>query len=69
LYENGEAKTSKWRVLPYTAEHAFRLFTLATRHADPFDRQIIAQALVEQIPIVTSDAPFTLYKHATTVLW
>lgn len=56
------------RVLPYTAEHALRLFTLPTHHADPFDRQIIAQALVENIPIVTSDTSFHLYKDAG-VLW
>src|SRR5262245_66083732 len=32
------------RILPYTAEHAFRLFELPTHHVDPFDRQLIAQA-------------------------
>src|SRR5215217_6456124 len=31
------------RVLPYSAEHAFRLFELPAHYADPFDRQIIAQ--------------------------
>src|SRR5262252_70549 len=39
------------RVLPYAEEHALRLFDLPTYHADPFDRQLIAQALVENIPI------------------
>jgi len=33
------------RILPYTADHAYRLFDLPLHHADPFDRQIIAQAL------------------------
>ncbi len=56
------------RVLPYTAEHALQLFSLPTHHADPFDRQIIAQAIVEEIPIVTSDTSFRLYKDAT-ILW
>lgn len=50
------------RVLPYTADHAFQLFDLPLHHADPFDRQIIAQALAEKIPIVTSDEKFSLYK-------
>ena len=50
------------RVLPYAAEHAFRLFDLPTHHADPFDRQIIAQALVENIPVVTPDEAFNLYE-------
>jgi PIN domain nuclease of toxin-antitoxin system len=44
------------RVLPYTAEHALRLFGLPLHHTDPFDRQIIAQALAEDIPVVTSGA-------------
>jgi len=50
------------RILPYTAEHAFRLFELPLHHGDPFDRQIIAQAFSENIPIVTSDGAFRLYK-------
>ena len=50
------------RILPYTADHAFQLFDLPLHHADPFDRQIIAQALSEKIPILTSDEKFNLYK-------
>ena len=42
-------------VLPYTEKHAYGLFDLPMCHADPFDRQIIAQALAEDIPVVTSD--------------
>lgn len=56
------------RVLPYTAEHALRLFAVPTHHADPFDRQIIAQAAVEQVPVVTCDTSFRLYDDVT-VLW
>jgi PIN domain nuclease of toxin-antitoxin system len=50
------------RILPYTADHAFQLFDLPLHHSDPFDRQIIAQALCEHIPIVTSDEKFSLYR-------
>jgi len=56
------------RVLPYTAEHALRLFDLPVHHADPFDRQIIAQALAEDIPVVTSDDSFKLYS-SVRVIW
>jgi PIN domain nuclease of toxin-antitoxin system len=56
------------RILPYAAEHAFRLFDLPTHHADPFDRQIIAQALVENIPVVTPDEAFNLYE-GLKVVW
>jgi len=50
------------RILPFNAEHAFRLFALPTHHRDPFDRQIIAQAFSEDIPVVTSDGQFRLYE-------
>ena len=50
------------RILPYTANHAFQLFDLPLHHGDPFDRQIIAQALSEKIPIVTCDEKFSLYR-------
>jgi PIN domain nuclease of toxin-antitoxin system len=50
------------RILSYTADHAFQLFDLPLYHADPFDRQIIAQALSERIPILTCDEKFSLYK-------
>ena len=56
------------RVLPYAAEHVFRLFELPTHHADPFDRQIIAQALVENVSVVTPDESFKLYQ-GLKVIW
>jgi PIN domain nuclease of toxin-antitoxin system len=56
------------RTLPYTAEHAFELFELPLHHTDPFDRQIIAQALSENITVVTPDEKFELY-HGLTVVW
>ena len=49
------------RLLPYIGEHAFRLFELPSHHSDPFDRQIIAQALSEKISVVTPDEKFRLY--------
>ena len=56
------------RVLPYTAAHALGLFHLPLHHADPFDRQIISQALTESIPVVTPDKSFNLYK-GLEVIW
>ena len=56
------------RILPYTAEHAFRLFELPLHHRDPFDRQIIAQALSEEVTVVTPDDAFKLYK-GLKLLW
>jgi PIN domain nuclease of toxin-antitoxin system len=41
---------------------------LPVHHTDPFDRQIIAQALSEEIPIVTCDEKFRLYEELQ-VIW
>jgi PIN domain nuclease of toxin-antitoxin system len=56
------------RILPYTGEHAIRLFELPPHHSDPFDRQIIAQALSEKIPVVTPDEKFRLYS-GLRIIW
>ena len=56
------------RVLPFTAEHAFHMFEVPAYHRDPFDRQIIAQALWEKIPVITADKKFSLYK-GLKVIW
>ena len=56
------------RLLPYTGEHAFRLFELPPHHSDPFDRQIIAQALSEKISMVTPDEKFRLYS-GLKIIW
>src|ERR1700676_4877292 len=56
------------RILPYTANHAFFLLDLPLLHSDPFDRQIIAQALTEETPVMACDEKFSLYK-GLKVLW
>jgi PIN domain nuclease of toxin-antitoxin system len=55
------------RILPYTGEHALQLFELPVYHSDPFDRQIIAQALSETIPVLTPDEKFRLY--SLKIIW
>ena len=42
-------------ILPITPEHCQRLQQLPLYHGDPFDRLIMAQALVEDCPLVTKD--------------
>ena len=57
----------KLTVLPVTVEYADRQSTLPPHHKDPFDRLMIAQALVEGIPIVSVDAAFDPY--GVTRIW
>jgi PIN domain nuclease of toxin-antitoxin system len=48
-------------VLPVELRHTNRLISLPYYHKDPFDRLLAAQALVEQIPLVSSDAMLDAY--------
>lgn len=47
--------------------HTAALTTLPMHHRDPFDRMLIAQCIVEQIPVVSSDTAFDAYP--VTRLW
>lgn len=46
---------NNYRELAITSEHAVAVDGLAAIHKDPFDRILIAQSLVEGIPLVTAD--------------
>jgi len=48
-------------VLPVDLSHAIRLAALPFHHKDPFDRLLIAQAQVENLPILTVDGRFKDY--------
>jgi PIN domain nuclease of toxin-antitoxin system len=48
-------------VLPIKLDHVLRLETLAVHHRDPFDRILIAQSMVEKLPLITSDPIFEHY--------
>lgn len=51
--------------LPVHHRHALHVATLPPRHRDPFDRLLIAQAQIDQLPILTADPSFTLYDVET----
>jgi PIN domain nuclease of toxin-antitoxin system len=48
-------------VLGITNAHLVRVADLPIHHRDPFDRLLIAQALVEGLPIATMDLRFATY--------
>lgn len=48
-------------LLPILMEHLAPLATLPLHHRDPFDRLLIVQAMVENMPIVSVDATFDAY--------
>jgi len=54
------------RILPITIKHAAVLAKLPFHHRDPFDRLLVAQAICEQIPLVSGDVVFDKYSVART---
>src|SRR5262249_47752832 len=50
-----------FEILPMEVRHAAALAALPFHHKDPFDRMIVAQALVEGIPLVSADALLDAY--------
>jgi PIN domain nuclease of toxin-antitoxin system len=48
-------------IMPITLQHLSKVIDLSFHHRDPFDRLIIAQALIEEIPVISSDAIFSEY--------
>jgi PIN domain nuclease of toxin-antitoxin system len=52
---------NKLSVLSVTLQHMVKLADLPLHHRDPFDRLLIAQAIIENVPILTRDPLFSEY--------
>jgi len=53
--------------LPIQMSHALHVQTLPDHHRDPFDRLLVAQAQLENLPILTADPQISKYRVKT--LW
>lgn len=49
------------QLLGISPQHALHCATLPLHHGDPFDRMLIAQALLEEMTILTVDRHFAAY--------
>jgi PIN domain nuclease of toxin-antitoxin system len=54
-------------ILPITIEYADVQATLPQHHRDPFDRMLVAQAKLEQIPLASNEETFDRY--AISRIW
>ncbi len=63
----GQLKTNAIQNLPILMSHALRVFTLPDHHRDPFDRLLIAQALLEGLLIMSADPQIAQYQ--IKVIW
>ena len=57
---------NRFSALPVTLGHAMALRELPTLHKDPFDRQLLAQCVVEGMTLVTRDR--TMRKYGVSFL-
>ena len=68
-----DAYVSRWTrayqltEMPIRISHALQLASLPDHHRDPFDRILIAQALVEGMTLVSADGKFAQYP--VSLLW
>ena len=53
--------TNDFRILHILTKHTTLLTTLPPHHKDPFDRLLVAQAMIEGIPIVSVDVALDPY--------
>ena len=67
LFFKREIAQHQITILDITVDHTDVVTTLPFHHKDPFDRLIIAQAMVEDIPVVSDDNRFD--KYPITRLW
>ena len=55
IFDNG------FTILAIEPDHAAELVSLSYHHRDPFDRLIIAQAIVDKMAVVSADQTLDLY--------
>jgi PIN domain nuclease of toxin-antitoxin system len=53
--------------LPIQLHHALHVYTLPQYHRDPFDRILVAQSQIENLPILTADTQIIPY--AVETIW
>ena len=56
-----EITRNYFELLPISLDHSAAASVLPFHHHDPFDRMLVAQATVENLPLVSADATFDGY--------
>jgi PIN domain nuclease of toxin-antitoxin system len=51
----------RFLALPVQISHTLRVYDLPPHHTDPFDRLLIAQSLMESLPLITKDEEIRQY--------
>ena len=61
-----QLQTARFEVVNVTIDHALAVGDLPAHHSDPFDRMLVAQAILEGLTMVTQDPK--IHPHEVAVL-
>jgi PIN domain nuclease of toxin-antitoxin system len=64
---NSQRQINSIQILPITLEHVLALDQIPLHHKDPFDRLLIAQAIVENLTVASNDKKFE--KYIDRLIW
>ena len=67
VFMQRELAVNDFHVLSIEPRHTMPLTTLSFHHRDPFDRLLVAQAMTEEISLVSADS--ILYAYPIKRLW
>ncbi len=62
-----QLSVNAFQVLPVHLRHALRIYTLPDLHRDPFDRMLVAQAVSEEMAVLSADPQIARYP--VEVVW
>lgn len=66
-YVADRMRLHRFSALPIELSHALEVYQLPAFHQDPFDRLLVAQSQLEDMPILTGDGEISRYK--VEVIW
>lgn len=66
-FVRGRVEALSLTPLPIFLSHALRVAELPAHHRDPFDRILVAQSQIENLPLMTADPWLT--KYEVEILW
>jgi PIN domain nuclease of toxin-antitoxin system len=61
----GAVDAHRFQLLPVLLRHTEAIDSLSNHHGDPFDRMLVAQAIVDGLTLITSDRTLRRYPVAT----
>jgi PIN domain nuclease of toxin-antitoxin system len=62
-----QVRLNDFQVMPVELSHALHVHSLPLHHRDPFDHVLIAQSVLEGMPIITRDGQFAAYE--VSICW